>query len=451
MKHKISPTVIISVGFLAAIIIGTIILCLPFCAAEGVKVDLVDAWFTATSSVCVTGLLTVPNYSTWSIVGQIVILILIELGGLGIVTFTILFMLMLGKRIGLQERILIQNAYNLDSLNGMVAMVRRIIKGTLLVEAVGAILYMFVFIPEYGVDGIWKSIFTSVSAFCNAGMDLFGEDSLMRYSGNLLVNIVTMVLIILGGIGFPVWWYFIDTAKQRREDEIKLFTGIRRLPLFVKMAVFMSVVLIISGAVVTFVFEYSNPETIGNMSLSNKVLASVFQSVTWRTAGFATISQAGLRSSTALFGCVLMLIGGSPSGTAGGIKTTTVLILIMTGISILRERNETEIFKRTINSNIVRRALAIFLVSLSVLLISLFALCAAEPIQFIDLFYETISALGTVGLSRDVTPVLSTAGKIIIIITMYIGRIGPISLAMFFNTRSYNNKINYVEEKVSVG
>lgn len=446
-----NPTIIIALGFLIAVVLGTILLLLPCATAAGEKTEFIDALFTATSSVCVTGLLTVPNYCHWSLFGQIVVFVLIEIGGLGIITFTTIFMLVLGQRIGLHQRMLIRDAYNLDSSQGLVRMVQRIFTGTIIVQTVGALLYMVVFIPQYGVSGIWKSIFTSVSAFCNAGMDILGPDSLMQYADNVLINIVTIVLILLGGIGFPVWWYFIDIAKERRKEGLALLPPAGRWPLFVKMAIAMTTFLVILGSVVTFVMEYYNPLTIGEMSLGNKILASVFQSVTWRTAGFMTISQAGLNNSTAIFGSVLMFIGGCPSGTAGGIKTTTILIIIATVISILEERNDTELFKRKINENLVRRALAIFIVSLSVLLVSMFLLCAYQPGRFIDIFYEVISALGTVGLSRDLTPLLNTAGKLIIIVTMYLGRIGPISLSLFFNTGNYVNKITYVEENVSVG
>lgn len=451
MKHKFTPTKIIALGFLIAIILGTLLLMLPVMAAEGVSVNFIDALFTATSSVCVTGLLTIPNYSSWSFAGQLVILILIEVGGLGLITFTTLTMIIFRKRIGLKERILIQNAYNLNSMTGIVRMVKRIFTGTLIVQLIGAVCYMLVFIPEYGASGIWKSIFNSVSAFCNAGMDILGPDSLMRYTENVWINIVTMILIILGGIGFPVWWYFVDSIKERRKAGKYAFSYKKRTPLFVKMALFMTVVLIALGALVTFIMEYNNPSTIGELSLGGKILASLFQSVTWRTAGFATISQAALKNSTIVFGCILMFIGGCPSGTAGGIKTTTIMILIATGISMLRERADTEIFKRKINDNIVRRAFSILMVSFGMMLLAIFFICSYENARFVDLFYETISALGTVGLSRDLTPNLGNAGKVIIMLSMYIGRIGPISLAMFFNSSSAVNKINYVEEDVSVG
>lgn len=452
MKKGINPTAIISLGFLGAIIIGSLLLMLPIAQAAGADVEYIDALFTATSAVCVTGLLTVPIYSTWSVLGQVIIFGLIEVGGLGIITFTTIFMIVLGRRIGIKQRVLIQNAYNLDSSTGMVKLVKRIFKGTLIVEAVGALVYMPVFIPRYGASGIWMSVFTSASAFCNAGMDLIGENSLMDYVTNPIININTMILIVLGGIGFPVWWYFVDSMPKRKSlAEIFRSRHKSRSPLFVKMVVSMSVILIVFGALVTFIFEYTNPDTIGSLSLGGKIMASFFQSVTWRTAGFATISQSALYVPTMVVGCVLMFIGGSPSGTAGGIKTTTIMIILASVVSMLKEKNDTEIFHRKIKGNIVRRALAIFMVSFITMIISLFFMSAFQDGSLENILYEVVSALGTVGLSRDFTPILDIPGKIIIICTMFMGRIGPISLSMFFNTRKYDKKITYAEERVSVG
>lgn len=450
-KHNSSPAMIIAKGFLNAVILGTILLLLPISRADGVQVSLLDTIFTATSSVCVTGLLTVANYSQWSFFGQLVILILIQMGGLGIITFTTIFMIMAHKRIGLKDRILIQNAYNLDSMKGVVKLCKRIFGGTLIVEGAGALCYMTVFIPEYGLYGIWVSIFNSISAFCNAGMDIIGADSLIRYSGNITINIVTMLLIILGGIGFPIWWFVIDSIKMKHKSKIDLGKRTKHQSLYIKMVFVMTGSLILLGTIVTFVLEYSNPLTIGNMSFGNKIMASVFQSVTWRTAGFATISQSGLHSATSVFGTILMFIGGSPSGTAGGIKTTTILILLVAVKSMLREENAAELFHRSISFVTVKRAMIIFLVSLLTLVVSLFTMCIFQEGSFMDIYYEVISALGTVGLSRDFTGSLNAAGKIIIILTMYLGRIGPISLAMFFQNSKVDNKIFYIEEKVSVG
>lgn len=446
-----TTTRIIALGFLGAILVGALLLMLPVSSASGSMTNPVDALFTSTTSVCVTGLVTVPTYSHWSVFGQIVIALLAQIGGLGVITFTMMFLIALRKRIGLRERLLIQDAYNLDTIQGMVILVKKVIKGTLIVEGTGALLYMTVFVPEFGAIGIWKSIFNSVSAFCNAGMDVLGPDSLERYVANPVVNITTMLLIILGGIGFPVWWNILDMIRQGRKKYCDWPTALRHLRLHTKLVLSVTAVLIFAGAAAVFILEFANDQTIGNLPLWQKIQASFFQSVTTRTAGFATISQTGLHKSTALICCMLMFIGGSPSGTAGGVKTTTMIILIMTVWSIIRGRKETEMFGRKISDNIVRRALSIFMVSFVVMLAAVTALAVVQPGSFLDCLYETISAIATVGLTRDFTTSLNLAGKIIIIITMYIGRIGPISLALFFNSKRFVNLVSYPEERVSVG
>ena len=450
-KKEFTTTRIIALGFLGTIVFGTLLLMLPVSAASGEMTNFIDSLFTATTSVCVTGLVTVPTYAHWSVFGQIVIALLAQVGGLGVITFTMLFLMALGKRIGLKQRLLIQDAYNLDTIQGMVILIKKILKGTLIVEGVGALLYMTVFIPEFGWIGIWKSVFNAISAFCNAGMDVLGPDSLAPYVANPIVNITTVLLIILGGIGFPVWWSVLDMFCRRRRKRRTLFTGAHHLPLHTKMVLFMTLSLIAGGALLIFLLEYNNPETLGNLPWWQKIQAALFQSVTTRTAGFLTISQAGLRKATAMICCLLMFIGGSPSGTAGGVKTTTVAILVLTVISIIKGRNDTEMFGRKINGNLVRRALSIFMVSFGVMLLAVIALAIVQPGDFIDCLFEVISAIATVGLTRDFTTELTVAGRIIIIVTMYIGLIGPISLALFFNSRRFVNLKTYPEEKVGVG
>lgn len=450
-KKVFTTTRIIALGFLVTILVGTMLLMLPISATSGKVTNFVDSLFTATTSVCVTGLVTVPTYAHWTVFGQVVIALLAQIGGLGVITFTMLFMIVLGKKIGLKQRLLIQDAYNLNTIQGMVVLIKKIIKGTWIVEGIGALLYMTVFVPEFGWIGIWKSIFNSISAFCNAGMDVLGPDSLAPYVGNPVINITTMALIILGGVGFPVWWSVLNMLKERHRKHHTLRMGVHHLSLHTKMVLFITFFLILVGAFLVFVLEYNNPETLGNLPLWEKIQASFFQSVTTRTAGFLTISQSGLRNATALICCILMFIGGSPSGTAGGVKTTTVAILALTVVSIIKGRNDTEMFGRKINENLVRRALSIFMVSFVVMIIAVIALTIVQPGEFIDCFFEVISAIATVGLSRDFTTKLTIAGRIIIIITMYIGRIGPISLALFFNSKRFVNLKTYPEENVSVG
>lgn len=449
-KHRFTTTYILAGGFLLAILVGALLLMLPISSQSGVSANWSDALFTATTSVCVTGLVTVPTY-TWSYFGQAIILVLIQLGGLGVISFTLLFMQLLGQRMGMKESQLIRDAYNLDKNKGMNILVKKIFKGTFLVEGIGAVLYALVFIPKHGLRGIWESIFNAVSAFCNAGMDILGPNSLIDYQGNLPVNLITMALIVTGGIGFPIWFLTIDKIKEYKNSKMTFKKIIKSMPLYAKAVLFMTAVLIFGGALIIFIMEYSNDRTIGNMSFGGKVLASIFQSVTTRTAGFCTIPQEGLRRCTVIVCCILMFIGGSPSGTAGGIKTTTFMIIVASLLSGLSERNNTEIFKRKINAETVRKATSIFSLSFSVMIISLIALCAVQPGAFEDCLYEVVSAIGTVGLTRDLTGSLTLPAKLIIVATMYLGRIGPISLALFFNTKKNVNLIQYPEENLPVG
>lgn len=453
-EHKsrgFTTTRIIALGFLGAIFLGTLLLMLPVSTAAGEKTTVVDALFTATTSVCVTGLVVVPTYSHWTLFGQAVIALLAQVGGLGVITFTVLFLLALRRRIGLKDRLLIQAAYNLDTIQGLVILIKKIVKGTLIIEGIGALFYMTVFVPDYGAAGIWKSIFNSVSAFCNAGMDVLGPSSLEPYVGNPVVNITTILLIVLGGIGFPVWWNVLDTIRGAREKYGGFRAALHHLRLHTKLALTVTAFLIAAGALLIFLLEYNNPATLGNMPWWEKAQAALFQSVTTRTAGFATISQAGLTEATGLVCCILMFIGGSPSGTAGGIKTTTVAVLVAAVHSIIRSRRDTEMFGRRVSADVIRRAISVFMVSFVVLLASVTALTIVQPGDFMDCMYETVSAIATVGLSRDFTTNLNLAGRIIIIITMYIGRIGPISLALFFNFRRFVNLKTYPEEKVGIG
>lgn len=450
-RKEFTTTRIIALGFLGAILFGTLLLMLPVSAQSGKGTNFVDSLFTATTSVCVTGLVTVPTFAHWSVFGQVVIAALAQVGGLGVITFTMLFLLVLRRRIGMKQRLLIQDAYNLDTIQGLVVLVKKVVKGTLVIEGVGALLYMIVFVPDFGVRGIFISIFNAISAFCNAGMDILGPDSLMPYVANPIINVTTMCLILLGGIGFPVWWNIIDILKQKRRKRRDMKVSFHHFSLHTKLVLFVSAFLIIVGAVCVFILEYNNPATLGQLPFWQKIQAAFFQSVTTRTAGFFTISQAALGKATALICCILMFIGGSPSGTAGGIKTTTAAILFLTVISIIKGRRDTEMFGRKVGDLVVRRALSVFGVSFSVLLVIAIILAAVQPGDFIDCLYEVVSAIATVGLSRDFTAELTLAGRIIIIITMYIGRIGPISLALFFNSKRYINVKTYPEEKVRVG
>lgn len=453
LQRSLSTTQIIALGFLCAILLGTILLVLPCSSASGTTTPPIDALFTATSSVCVTGLVTFPTYLHWSLFGKIVILLLIQLGGLGIISFTTGTMMVIGRKITLKDRILLEDALNLDTLVGLVKFLRKIFAGTFLVELVGAICYSLVFIPRYGIArGSWYSLFHSVSAFCNAGMDILGDNSLADYLTHPWINLVTMLLIILGGLGFIVWWDLLSVWKQYRRSRLPIKKLTSKLHLHSKIVLLTTFALILIGAISTLLLEYNNPGTMGSLCFPEKLLAAFFQSVTTRTAGFLTVSQTTLRGSTVMICLMLMFIGGSSIGTAGGIKTTTFVLLVLSTRATVKGQEHVVVFGRTIPRKTVQKALAVTSVSFLVLCIAIIAMSIAEPnASLLDLAYETTSAIGTVGLSRDLTSSLHSAGKCIIILCMYLGRIGPISLAILFNNRAKRTLIKYPEENITVG
>lgn len=449
----LSTTQLIAAGFLTAIAVGTLLLCLPVSAANGQSTPLLDALFTATTSVCVTGLVVVDTYAHWSLFGQFVILLLIQCGGLGIISLTTGVMLIIGRKVTLKDRLLLEDAFNLDTLSGLVRFLKRVIKGTFFIEGIGALCYMFVFVPQFGLaKGIRVSVFNAVSAFCNAGMDIIGNNSLMNYVGNVPVNVITMALIILGGIGFIVWWDILRVFGLFRKKEVKFHQMLGKLSLHTKIALITTLILIVSGFLVVFTLEYHNPETLGNLPLGEKMLAALFQSVTTRTAGFASISQAGLRDATALFCVILMFIGGSPVGTAGGIKTTTIALLVVAALSLIRGNEEASVFGRSVSIKNVRKALAVTMISVMVAFTALMVLLCFQQGSFVDIGYEVFSAIGTVGLSRNFTTSLNVVSKVVIILCMYMGRIGPISMAIAFGyKKGKKSRIFYPQEEVTVG
>jgi trk system potassium uptake protein TrkH len=315
------------------------------------------------------------------------------------------------------------------------------------VEGVGALLYMPVFIPEFGLKGIWISIFTAVSAFCNAGIDIIAENSLCNYATNPLVNAVTAALIILGGIGYIVWW---DVMGLRLDSKGR--KQFRRLSLHTKIALATTLILLLGGGLLIFLFEYHNPLTIGNLSLFDKLQVSFFQSVTTRTAGFATVPQQDLTNPTSLLCLLLMFVGGSPVGTAGGIKTVTLAVLAVSALATIQNRQEVTLFHRNIPKQAVNKAVAVTAMSFGILFVSTVLLSAVTQADVMDILYETVSATATVGLTRDLTPSLNGAGKAIIIATMYLGRVGPISLALALNSKTkHQNIIKNPTEEISVG
>ena len=444
-RFTLSTTHVILLSFLLVILVGSGLLSLPFATAEGVSVPYVDALFTATTSTCVTGLVTVTTATTWSGFGQAVILLMVQIGGLGVITVVSWLMVLMNRKLSLSDNLLLQDAFNVNTLSGLAKFVKKVVVGTLIVEGAGALMYMMVLVPQFGARGIWMAVFNAVSAFCNAGMDVIGETSMLDYATNPLMNATTSALIILGGLGYIVWWDVLRVMRLPRR-------GWRYLTLHSKIVLSTTVILLFGGAAVILAAEYHNPATIGEMGLWDKIQCAFFQSVTTRTAGFAAIPQEGLTNAGALASMLLMFVGGSPVGTAGGVKTVTIAVLCATAYRTIVGRQQIGLFHRSLSAAVIRKAVAVVGMSLTVLIVSTLALSMAMDAALVDIAYETVSATATVGLTRGLTPLLNGWGKGIIIATMYFGRIGPISLAIALGTRKEKrNVITDPVEEISVG
>ena len=448
-KFKLSTTQVILLSFLVTILLGSVLLALPISSSSNEAVPYLDALFMATTSTCVTGLVTLPTVTTWSVFGQAVILILIQIGGLGVITIMSGLMILLNKKMGIGDRLLIQDAFNLNTMSGLASFVKNVLLGTLIIEGIGAILYMLVLVPEFGARGIWISIFNSVSAFCNAGIDIIAENSLCGYATSPLINAVTSALIILGGLGYIVWWDVLRVVKKCSKKNHKIF---RHLTLHSKIAITVTAGLILAGAILIFIFEYDNPKTIGELSLFDKIQVSFFQSITTRTAGFASVPQENLTNASAAVSIILMIIGGSPVGTAGGIKTVTVAVLVCSSFATIRNKSSATMFGRRVSEESVKKAVAVAVAFITICAASTLLLMATSNASFLDAVYETVSATATVGLSRNFTSTLNTFGKLIIIVTMYFGRVGPISLAVALGSKNESqNVICEPTEDISIG
>ncbi len=444
-KHNtgLTPSQVLVLGFAAAILFGALLLSLPWAAVHGGGTNFLDALFTATSAVCVTGLVVVDTGTYWSAFGKAVILLLIQVGGLGFMTFATMVFIALGKRISLRERLIIQEQQNQLTLQGIVRLTKHIIQVTMVVEGIGAMLLSVRFVPQMGfAKGLAYGVFHSVSAFCNAGFDLIGDyRSLTPYVGDYLVSGVVTLLLVTGGLGFSVISEVIGIKK------------IRRFSLHTKLVLVITAAMLGMGAVLVFVLEYSNPATLGPLSPGEKVLASVFHSATPRTAGFNTLPVEGLTNATRFLNMIFMFIGGSSGSTAGGIKITTAGILAMTVMSVIMGREDTEVFKRRIPKETVYRALAIVTISLIILVAATIVLTITENAGFMAVLFEAVSAFGTVGMSMGITPELSPVGKSIIIATMFAGRLGPLTVAnaLALKQKIKKSKLRYPEERILVG
>ena len=450
---RISSVQLIPISFLLAILAGTLLLMLPFSTAPAEHTGILTALFTATTSVCVTGLVVVDTYAHWSFFGQLVILILIQIGGLGVITVASMIMLLGKRKFALRDRMLLGDSLNVDKKTELLHFLRQIIKGVLIVESLGALLFAVKFVPMLGwARGLWTAVFHSVSAFCNAGLDVVGPNSMMDLRDSSLIMWGTMLLIVLGGLGFVVWFDLLDGFRSGVRNRFSPGTVLRHLPEHSRLVLALTAALILAGAACVFAAEYHNPETLGNMDLSQKLLNSLFQSVTFRTAGFASVPQDKLTGVSCLAGYVLMFIGGSPVGTAGGIKTVTAFVFFMNAYSYIRKKKENVIFHRRVSEEQMRKASAIVFFSLLAVFVMTVLLMSRGGISQTDALYEIVSALGTVGLSRGLTPSLDNIGRGIVIVSMFLGRIGPISMAIFFTRESGSeNRIRHAEGTFYIG
>jgi len=443
IKRQMHPTRVLALGFLAIILVGTLLLMLPIAATTGKSVGFVNALFTATSCTCVTGLAVVETGVVYSTFGHVVMLLLIQVGGLGFMTAAALLFMAVGKRIGLKDRMTIAEGLNESGLSGLVRLVKRVCLLTFGAEAVGAVLLCVRFIPLYGVGkGIWFSVFHAVSAFCNAGFDLFGlGTSLESFAHDPYVLLVIAALVIIGGIGFAV---ITDMWKKRRFSAYALHT---------KIVLVTTGALLLTGTLLFLLAEYNNPATLGNMPWGEKILNAFFQSMTLRTAGFASIPQSGLTGAGYLLCLAFMFIGASPASTGGGIKTTTFFALILLVLSVVRGKKDLEVFGRKLPEDTGRKVVAIVCIGFAIAFAMALLLCLLEPALGVkEILYESISAFGTVGNSMGITAALSAVSKLVVTVGMFCGRVGPLTIALALSAKGRKeSNVRYPEEKIMVG
>lgn len=441
---KTNPMRTLAIGFAIVILLGGILLSMPFSSANGESTPFIDSLFTSATSVCVTGLVTVDTGTHWNLLGKTIILILIQTGGLGFMTFTTLTAVILGRRLGLKDRLIMQEAYNAMNLQGIIRMVRYVFLFTVTVEGVGALFLMTRFIPEFGIrTGIFYGIFHSVSAFCNAGIDLLGNfDSLTKHNTDKIMLLTISCLIVVGGLGFSVW------------NEILNFRKKKRMSFHARVVLSTTGFLILTGAVMFFVFEYNNPATLKGMSFLDKITNSLLTSITPRTAGFNSISTSEMTMGGRLLTMIFMFIGGSPGSTAGGVKTTTFAVLLLTAVCYLKGRDDPEAFGRRLDKDTVYKSFSVFTIGLGLVFLVSLIISFAESgtsITFENIFYESISAFGTVGLTEGITPSLHTVSKAALIFGMYSGRVGPLTVLFALSSNKSPAKITYPEGRILIG
>ena len=441
------PTKLIVLSFFLVILTGTILLLLPAASRDGNGASIIEALFTATSAVCVTGLVVVDTYQHWTLFGQLVILSLIQVGGLGLITFVTFFTALLGRKMRLKNMVLAQESINYFSIDGILQLIKKVVLVTLCIEAAGALLLSARFVPQYGLKGFYLGIFHGISAFCNAGFDLMSISgtgkyvSFIQYNNDPVVIYTVASLIVIGGLGFIVWK---DLYEYRKTKSLMLHT---------KLVITLTPILIVFGAVLFYILESGNPATMGELNLAGKINASIFHSVTTRTAGFNTVDLNGMSDISKLLTIMLMFIGAAPGSTGGGVKITTFGIILFAILSQLKGSDETIIFKRRVSFSTVIRALAIIGFSVTLVLIVTTIIMVIEDRSLINVLYEVTSAFGTVGLSTGMTPDLHNTSKLLLALMMFLGRVGPVTFAFALTAKSHQNESEtiYPEGKVIVG
>lgn len=443
IHSKLTQTQMIVVGFMLIILTGSLLLMLPWASRSHEVTPFLDTLFTATSASCVTGLVVVDTWSHWSVFGQVIILILIQVGGMGFMTLGVFMAILLRRRIGLKTRGVLQESINSLQIGGIVKLAKKIIQGTVFFESVGALILMYRFIPKVGmVRGIWYGIFHSVSAFCNAGFDLMGYvepyQSLCGYAGDWLVNLTIMSLIVIGGIGFFVW---DDIATKKLK--------VRRYTLHTKLVLMTTLALIIGGALFFFFTEQSN--VLRNMPFAERIWASFFQSVTARTAGFNTVDTGVLTEGSKFVTILLMFVGGSPGSTAGGIKTTTLIVLLVCVRSNMRQEKGYNILDRRLDEEVVRKACTVMCTNLLLMLTATIVMLVLQPFALTDVLFETASAIGTVGMTTGITRSICSISKAVLIFLMYCGRIGSLTFALSLRGNKHEPAVKQPVEQVMIG
>lgn len=446
-KRKFNPAIQIVLGFLGVILIGTFLLCLPISNTSGQWFNVVDGFLTSTSAVCVTGLTVVDIAIHFTLFGQIVMLVLIQIGGLGFVMLTTLVFLILGKKITFESRLTIKESLNQEGVQGVVKFVKKTIIFVFVAELIGFVCLLPSFVSIYGWgQGIFKSLFISISAFCNAGFDNLGSgvvafEGLSAFAQNVLVLLPIMLLVIVGGIGFLVLFDLPNLFKHKK------------LAFHTKVVLCVSGVLLFGGAILFAIFEWNNPQTIGNMSFGNKIINCLFFSVSPRTAGFSTVDVSSLTPASLTLTQILMFIGGSPASTAGGLKTTTIFVLLIVLFKLANQKGDIVFRNKKISHKSIYKAFKLLLLMVGLILLSSVAICAIENLSFSVVLFETISAIATVGLSLGLTPILSVVSKILLCVLMFAGRVGALTITLAISGKdgSYSQEIEYPDSKIVVG